>query len=184
MPESKIHRFLKRKIIPTDFLYENLGVYFTSGLDKKLGRTFHRPDIYCYSHKGSVRKNVLLLGEVETGSGNLGWNLEQTEPVLEQQWAHNTILFQVFYPKCNDDLINESIEEGKRLARKHKGVHFYPFEMKIDKERTLRLYDAFENGRKRKNDLRVLSRETNKINKALLEIINKYLVRQHKMLAF
>lgn len=177
MPESKLHRFLKKEIAPKDFLYNNLGVYFTVRLDRKLGHTFHRPDIYCYSHKASVRKNVLLLGEIETGSGNLGWNLKQTEPILKQYWASNTILFQVFFPTCREDLVHSSVKEGKRLQKKYKGVHFYQFEMDIDEERAWRLYYAFKSGRKRKNDLRVLRREINKINHALLDATDNFSIR-------
>jgi len=177
MPESKLHRFLKKEIVSRDFLYKNLGVYFTVRLDRKLGYTSHRPDIYCYSHRGSVRKNVLLLGEVETGSGNLWWNLRETEPILKQDWADNTILFQIFFPTCHGDLVHESVKEGKKLQKKYRKVHFHPFEMEIDKERALRLYYAFEGGRKRKNDLRVLRREINKINQAVLDITKNFLVR-------
>jgi hypothetical protein len=176
MPESKLHRFLKQEILPDSFLYRNLGVWFKRRVDEKLGHTMHRPDIYCYCPKGMVIKNVLLLGEVETGGGNYWWNLQQTEPILGQQWATNTILFQVFFPTCREDWIDTSIKEGRRLERKYRRVHFYAFEMKIDEERAYRLSHSFRRGRKKENDMRVLRREINKINKSLLVIVKKYLV--------
>jgi len=181
MPKSELHKFLEKEILPYDelskksLLYTNLGVWFTPRLDRKLGHTKHRPDIYYYCHKGSVRKNVLLLGEVETGGGNFDWNLQQIKPILQQQWADNTILFQVFFPTCLENWIDISIKEGMKLERKYKGVHFYPFHVKIGKDRARRIRYSFRRGRKSKDDLRVLRREVNKINTELLKIIKKFL---------
>lgn len=182
MPESKLHRFLKQEILPYDakvrnsLLYEQLKVWFVPRIDKKLGHTLHRPDIYYRCPRTSKRKTVLLLGEVETGGGNYWWNLRQTEPIIKQQWANHTVLFQVFFPTCRKDWVDASLKEGKRLERKYEKVHFYPFKMEINEERAFRIYSSFRKGHKKKNDLMVLRRETNRINAKLLNTVRKLLV--------
>lgn len=183
MPESKLHGFLKQEILPyyeesrSSFLYMNLEVWFTHRIDRKLGYTMHRPDIYYYCSKKNVRKNVLLLGEIETGGGNFEWNLKQTEPILRQRWADNMVLFQVFFPTCHEYWIDTAKKEGRKLEKKYKrAVHYYPFEMKIDEERAKHIRESFRKGRKTKNDLKVLRREINRINEKLLEIVENFLV--------
>jgi hypothetical protein len=178
MAESKLHNFLKREILPDDFLYREIEIYFKRRCDEKLGATRHRPDIYCRSFKKkNIEKNVLLLGEIETGGGNFWWNWESIGPIIKQQWADNTVLFQAFYPLCGREWVKESIEKGKKLEKKYKTyrIHFYPFEMKIPEERAEKIYDAFSKRRKKKDDLKVLKRETNKINYELLKIVKKFL---------